>query len=151
MLYRHPSRQIGALSASFWIDETRYDVALQPRDGGRYGTEAYAALLGPEGIALLKALAAAETVEMQIIGAHAYRCVFAPQEKESARNSVINYTLRGLDGAVEIADGLDAGRCGLWADGVCALEREDVSAEANRWPNIWGRPTACACRTRAKT
>lgn len=151
MLYRHPSRQIGALSASFWIDETRYDVALQPRDGGRYGTEAYAALLGPEGIALLKALAAAETVEMQIIGAHAYRCAFAPQEKESARNSVINYTLRGLDGAVEIADGLDAGDVGCGRMAYARWSGRMCRQRTNRWPNIWGRPTACACRTRAKT
>ena len=150
VLYRHPSRQIGALSASFWIDETRYDVALQPRDGGQYGTEAYAALLGPEGIALLKALAAAETVEMQIIGAHAYRCAFAPQEKESARNSVINYTLRGLDGAVEIADGLDAGRCGLWADGVCALEREDVSAEDESLAEYLGKADRLCVQDKGK-
>ena len=128
VLYRHPSRQIGALSASFYIGETRYDVALAPKDDGQYGAEAYVARLGPEGIALLKALAESETVELQLVGAHVFRCAFVPQEKESARSSVINYTLRGLDGALEIADWLGARLCGLWSADASALYREDATA-----------------------
>lgn len=129
--YRHGSKQINAISASFRVDGVRHDLVLKPKEEPNFGAETYAVRLGMEGVALLDALAGAEKVSLQIIGDYPFTASFEAQAKDTPKNNVVNYVLRGAVSARDIASLLQLAECGLWdesaGNGGAVLRSEEVA------------------------
>lgn len=114
VLYHQNSKRINAISASIRLGDDRYDMVLQPQETPVVGTEVYSVRLGREGYDLLLALAAAEKFSMEIVGDYVYARDFELQDKENAQAYLANFSVRGLQGAWNIAEVIGADQYALW-------------------------------------